>query len=241
MPIPFIAAAIGFFSSVAATVSSIGASVASFATSMATAIASLPLPTIMECIESIVKCAEIVMRAFGVLQPNEQVEDLGERALQAKEQGITLDQFDDFEDYMDKLRNFELDPDKAAKRNPLEKQLAGLGVGTAGLEHKLNVGRGELNGVWLLPMVNPQYFTPERMQSLLTAGQLGGDILGYLEDRLSVGESRSFEKGMEVDAEGKPLDKAGLSELYQALDSSREAWSDLINQAKIPAAAVEGA
>lgn len=241
MPFPFIAAAIGFFSSAVAAVSSIGASVASFATGLATTIATLPIPTIKQCIDAIVNCAQIVMRVFGALQPGESVEDLGERALQAKEQGITTDQFDDFDDYMDALRNFELDPDKAAQRNPLEKQLAGLGVGTAGLEHKLNVGPGELNGIWLLPMVNSEYFTPERMESLLKAGQLGGNILGYLENRLSVGESRSFEKGMEVDAEGKPLDKAGLSELYQALDSSREGWADLINQTKAPAAAVEGA
>lgn len=228
-------------SSVVTAVSNVGATVSSFMTSMATVITTLPVPTLKQCIETIVRCANVVLQVLGVLQPNEQVEDLGERALQAKEQGITLDQFDDFDDYMDTLRNFELDPDKAAQRNPLEKQLAGLGVGTAGLEHKLNVGRGELNGVWLLPMVNPQYFTPERMESLLTEGRLGGDILGYLDRRLSGGEARAIEKGMEVDAEGKPLDKAGLSELYQALDSSREGWADLINQAKAPAAAVEGA
>ncbi|MCG9105646.1 hypothetical protein LH433_02595 [Laribacter hongkongensis] len=226
---PIFAAVGAALSSVVTAVSSIGAAASSFMTSMATVITTLPAPVLRQYIETIVRCANIVLQVLEILQPNEPVDNLGERALQAKEQGVCIEDFEDFDDYMAGLRNFELDPGKAAQRDPLEKQLAGLGVATAALEHKLNTGRGELSGIWLLPMVNPQYFTPERMQSLLTAGQLGGDILGYLDKCLSGGEAREIEKGMEVDAEGKQLDKAGLSELYQALDSSREAWADLIN------------
>src|SRR5690606_20317075 len=132
-----------------------------------------------------------------ILKPGETIESLGERALQAIMQGIKLDQDTDFGEYLEKLRELKLDPDLDQNRNPAEKLLAGIGIVTVGLEDKFNADRGSFNGLWLLPLVNPQYFTPERMQSLIVTGRLGNEVLAYLNKSLSAGDARSLEKAYE--------------------------------------------
>lgn len=216
-------------SAISSAVSSIGSALSSFVSSVSPVLASV-VDALKPVAEAIGKFANAFLQGLGILQPDEKVEDLGERALQAAKEGITIDKFDDFDSYMDALRKFELDPDVAARRSPAEKLVAGLGVGTIGVEDKFNAERGSLNGLWLLPVANPEYFTPERMQSLVSAGKLGGDIYAYLEKRLSGGEARSFEKGLEVGADGKPLNDPGLDKLYGALDGAREKWADLNKQ-----------
>ena len=210
-------------------VSSIGSALSSFASSIAPALGSI-IDALKPVAEAIGKFANAFLQGLGVLKPDEKVDDMGERALQAAEKGETIDKFDRFDDYMDFLRNFELDPEIAGKRNPAERLVAGLGVGTIGVEDKFNAERGSLNGMWLLPLTNPEYFTPERMQSLVATGRLGGDIYGYLEKSLSGGESRSVEKSLEVGVDGKPLSEAEQDKLYGALDAAREQWSDLSKQ-----------
>lgn len=219
----------GIGSAIASAVGSIGSALSSFASTVSPVIGKA-IEALQPVAEAIGKFANAFLQGLGILKPDERVEDLGERALQATEKGITLDGFDNFDDYLDALRNFDLDPDVSAKRSTTEKLMAGLGVSTVGVEDKYNVERGSLSGMWLLPMSNPDYFTPERMQSLVAAGRLGDDIFAYLENRLSGGEARSFEKKLAVDTSGQPLSNGELSTLYGALDSAQETWAEIAKQ-----------
>jgi|SRR5690606_19012382 len=226
----FFSAVGSFFSSVGSAISSavsaIGSALSSFATGVAAALGTL-ITALSPVAEAVGKFANSFLQGLGILKPNETASDLGERALQAAEQGITPEKFEKFDDYMAELREFEVDPEVSEKRNPAEKLVAGLGVGTVGVEDKCNVERGSLNGLWLLPIANAAYFTPERMQNLVMAGKLSGDIFAYLEKRLSGGEARSFEKRLELDLSGHELD-----ELYEGLDKAKENWDDLTKQAE---------
>lgn len=211
---------------ISAAVSGIGSALSSFSTGVGGV-----LGTLMESLKPLAKIvgnfANTFLQALGILKPNESVEELGERALQAAGQGITLGKFDDFDEYMAKLRDFELDPEVSEKRNPTEKLVAGLGIGTVGVEDKCNTERGSLNGLWLLHLANPAYFTPERMQSLVETGRFSGDIFAYLEGRLSGGEARDFEKNLEADL---PEDR--LMELYENLDSAKSSWAETLKNAE---------
>ncbi|AKU11338.1 hypothetical protein AzCIB_1436 [Azoarcus sp. CIB] len=176
--------------------------------------------------EALGKFANAFLQVLGILKADEKTEDLGERALQAAEKGITLDQFDDFDCYLDALRNFDLDPDKAEKRSHAEKLVAGLGVGTVAVERKFNAAPGALDSMWLLPIANPSYFTPERMQSIVSTGRLTGDLWAYLDKRLSAGDSSRLEESL---AAGAP--EAGDKEqLYEALDQASDKWEALGRQ-----------
>jgi hypothetical protein len=216
-------------SAVASAVSTIGSAISSFASSIGPVLGSV-IDALKPVAEALGRFVNAFLQGLGILQPNEKVEDIGERALQAAGKGITIDKFDNFDDYMDALRKFEVDPDIAAKRSPAEKLVAGIGVGTIGVEDKFHAERGSLNGMWLLPLTNPEYFTSERMQSLVSTGRLGGDIYAYLEKRLSGGEARGIEKSLEVGADGKPMNEAEQDKLYGALDAARDRWADLAKQ-----------
>lgn len=216
-------------SAISSAVSSIGSALTSFASGVGTVIGNV-ITALKPVAEALGKFANAFLQGMGVLRPDEKTDDIGERALQAAEKGITIDQFDDFDGYMDALRNFDLDPDKAEKRSTAEKLVAGLGVGTVGLERKFNAAPGSLDSLWLLPMANPSYFTPERMQSIVSMGRFGGDIWAYLEKRLSAGDSGRLEESLAT-ANGKVAPDAGDQEkLYEALDQARDRWESLGQQ-----------
>ena len=224
------------FSAVCSTVSTIGSAVSSFANSIKpvlgpvlSTIASLvPHPAV----KAIANFANALLHALAIFQPQETVQDMGDRALQAADQGITLEKFDKFDEYMDALRNFDINPELSEKYTPVEKFVAGLGIATVGLEDKFNAERGSLSDVWLLPLTNSEYFTPERIKDLLENGKQIGDVSAYLEKRMSGDEASEFRKNYEITPEGKPMNDAELGKLYDALDSSRAEWAKLEQQIK---------
>ena len=224
------------FSAVCNTVSAIGSAVSSFANSIKPVLGPL-LSTIAHlvthpAVKAIGNFANALLHALAIFQPQETVQDMGERALQAAEQGVTLEKFDKFDEYMDALRNFDLNPELSDKYTSVEKFVAGLGIATVGIEDKFNAERGSLNDVWLLPLTNSEYFTPERIKDLLENGKQIGDVNAYLEKRMSGEEASEFRKNYEFTPEGKPMNDSELGKLYDALDSSRAEWAKLEQQIK---------
>lgn len=218
-----------FVSGAISAVGSIGSAHSSFASGVGTVIANI-VTALKPVAEALGKFANAFLQGLGILKPDEKIEDLGERALQAAERGITLDQFDNFEDYADALRDFDLDPDKAEKRSQSERLVAGLGVGTLALERKFDAAPGSLDSLWLLSIANPSYFTPERMQNIVSTGRLTGDIWAYLEKRLSAVDSHNLKESLVAGA-GKPVPVTGDKEsLHEALDQARDKWEALERQ-----------
>lgn len=211
---------------ISSAVSSIGSALSSFSTSVGGVLGGI-IDGLKPVATAIGNFANSFLQALGILKPNESTQDLGDRALQAADKGITLDKFENFDDYMAELRDFDLDPEVSAKHSTAEKLVAGMGIATIGVEDKFNAERGSLNGLWLLPIANPTYFTPERMQSLVQTGKLGGDILAYLESRLSGAEASRFEKSLES---GTP--QAKLDDLYESLDSAKNNWAETLKNAE---------
>lgn len=216
-------------SALTAAVSTIGAAVSSFVATVGPTVAAV-IETTKTGAAVISQLATTLLRNLSILSPMETIEHLGELALQAATKGIKLENSASFADYMTKLRAFDLDPDNSDQRSSAEKLLAGLGVGTACVENKFNAERGSLNGMWLLPLVNAEYFTPERMGDLVSACRLGGDVLAYLDKKLSGGQAQSFEESLEVGANGQTLDKNERSALYAALDTAQENWAALVKE-----------
>ena len=213
---------IGSIGSIGNTISSIGSALSSFASSVAPVLAKI-VTELEPVAVALGKFAAAFLQGLGILKPQEKPEDIGERALQASEKGITPEQFDDFDSYLAALRDFELDPDKAAKRSSAEKLIAGIGVCTVAMERKYSANPGSLDTLWLLPIANPGYFTPERMQSIVSTGQFSGDVFAYLEKRLSAGDISRVEDALMVGPGSK-------EKHYEALDQARDRWERLEQQ-----------
>lgn len=209
--------------------STIGSALSSFASGLGPVLSTIAthLPKLGTALGEF---ANNFLQAVGILKPDEDVKQLGERALQAAQEGITPEKFDDFDDYVEALRNFEIDPDKAKTRNDVERLVVGLGVGSLGLEKKFDAAPGSLSGIWLLPMANPEFFTVTRMDSLLQQGKLSGDIYGYLERKLSAGDACRMEDGM-ADALVSSSGVESKQALFAALDQASDNWHSIKNSA----------
>ena len=223
----------GFFSSIGSALSSMGSAIGNAIGSIGSALSSFAsgiAPIIAKIVTELEpvavalgKFAAAFLQGLGILKPDEKPEDIGERALQAAEKGITTDKFHDFESYLDALRDFDLDPEKASKRSAAEKLVAGIGVGTVAMERKYNAAPGSLDTLWLLPIANPTYFTPERMQGIVSTGRFTGNVFDYLEKRLSAGDSGRLEDALIADGDRK-------ENHYEALDQARDKWEQLGQQ-----------
>lgn len=211
--------------------SAIGSTLSSFANGVGTIIGGI-VSALSPVAAALGKFANAFLQGLGILKPNEDTQEMGDRALQAADKGITIDKFKNFDDYMTALRDFKLDPEQSAKRSSAEKMVAGLGVGTIATEDKFNLDRGSLNGMWLLPMANPGYFTPERMQTLVSTGRLGGDIFAYLEKRLSAGDMRTIEKRLEINPDGSAMNASELDTHYDQMHATRDNFTELGKQAE---------
>lgn len=216
-------------SAIMSAVGTIGAAVSSFAASVGPMLANA-IQTLKPLADVISKFANTFLQNLSILKPGETIEALGERALQAAAQGIKLENAESFVDYIEKLRDLKLDPELEQNRSPVEKLLAGISIATVGVEDKFNADQGSLNGLWLLPLVNPQYFTPERMQSLVTTGRLGNEVLAYLNKALSPGETRNLEKAYEANVDRKSADGPEIDRLYDELHASRDEWASISKQ-----------
>lgn len=221
MVFPIIPFLISAATTIANAVASAGPAIASYAATIAPMLAKVA-QTAGPIINNIVKVAEVVLPIFNIFKKDEKIEDMGERALQAAEAGITYKEFDDFDEYVGQLREFKLDPEIAKNRNPIVQTITGLGIGTIGLEEKLDLNRGNLNGIWLLVTGDSKYFTPNRLESLLTNGQLVGNIFGYLNNQLTASDARDFEKKLETG-----MNKSEVNELHQALDNTKANLAEL--------------
>ncbi len=216
---------------ISAAVGAIGSALSTFATGVGSLVGAIAtaLPQLGEALG---KFGSALLQGLGILKPNEKVEDFGERALQMSEEGITMDKFENFDAYIDRMRNFDLDPEKAEKRSQAEKLAAGLGVGTVAMEKQFNATPGSLNAVWLLPLANPDYFTPERVQNLVSTGRVVGDIWAYLDKRLDASDNRRFEDGIVSGLSQGTTRETSKSEAYQALDTAREHWNSILQDLK---------
>lgn len=224
------------FKSVCDTVSKVGTAVANFAHEIKPVLGPI-LNTIAlyaphPAVKAVAGFANALLQGLSIFRPDESVQGMGDKALQAADQGVTQDKFENFDEYMSELRNFEVTPEGSEKYSAVDKLVAGLGVATSGLEDKFNAAQGSLNGLWLLPLTNSEYFTPERVKSLLESGKSIGDVSAYLEKRMSGAEASEFRKNYEFTSEGKPMNDAELGTLYSALDSARAELASLKQQIK---------
>jgi hypothetical protein len=178
-------------------ISALGSNFSSFCASVVPRIAPF-LAKVPGVVGVVANIAQVVLAVFNVLKPDEQVDDLGDRALQAAEKGIKPEKFDNFEAYMDELRNFELDPEKSKINSPLVKTLAGLAVGSSGLEKKLDAPEGSMGNLWVLAASKPEYFNPERLTALINATKDIGTVLRYFDNKLGLADKLETHQTLEA-------------------------------------------
>ena len=225
----------GWFSSACSWVSDTVSSVCSAAASVLSSVASvasgvlslakvLPiLPPQIEVFLKVVAAIDAVCKVLGILDADENTEDLGDRAMQAEEEGIKPENFETYKEYKATIDAFELDPEKSEKYKPEEKVAAGLGVEFWALEDKFGKGAGDL----LTHMVKDgvdggSYFSKERVDSFIDKVESVADVAKYFSKTLTPEDSSRVEQKL-VDAEKALSPDKSNADIYRELDTQRGA------------------
>ncbi len=130
---------------------SIGSAISSCASSLSSAVASIIdigrtkiefKVKFSEIIDAIVGVISAIGRALGLIKPEENMQELGEKALQADEEGHNLEEFDnDYERYKAYIDGYKIDEKK--RHSPQECQIASMLTLLKGLELKYPGFRSE--------------------------------------------------------------------------------------------------
>ncbi|PID73935.1 MAG: hypothetical protein CSB33_01120 [Desulfobacterales bacterium] len=124
-------------------------------------------PNILSTIAKVVQAIGIVM---DIVKPHETIENIGEKVIQAGEQGITLESFDDdFQKYKERIDRFKIDPEKAKDRPVEHQQIAGIAYVERGLLNRSSyLG---ISNLYPLMAAQKNFFSPERMQAYAQVAQ----------------------------------------------------------------------
>ena len=148
-------------SAIGSVCSSIGG-VSALVATISTVLSVIPgLQSAAGFLRGLATVARAVAVVCNVLSPHEDMEDLGERALQANDNDITLEKCgNDFNVYMEKLRSMELDPNKMHTQE--ERLLAGVLVAEQGIKQ----ANPELSTKYLTPLMllRNGFVTEEKVQ-----------------------------------------------------------------------------
>ncbi|MFM2345577.1 MAG: hypothetical protein RL654_330 [Pseudomonadota bacterium] len=142
--------------------------------------------------------------------------------MQAKETGITPEKFESFEEYMNAIRTFQLDPEKSVQTSTVEKMAAGLAIGTVGLENKFDTPEGAMASLWLLAVSHPIYFTADRLANFIERGGDIGKIIRFFEGQLGPADAVDTQKTLiKLERELSPgkSDDVMFDELNDAKDA----------------------
>ena len=151
------------------------------------AAAAALLPTILEVTVNLVIFATIVtkaLQALGIIGPDENAKELGDKAIQAEEEGITPENYDSYEEYMDAVRKSELDPEKSEQIEDEDKLKKGTEIFTTVMVDRL--GKVSAEDLLVVMAKNPIYFEnrmPLLMEKLKDTPEKLKDITDFMQGR----------------------------------------------------------
>ncbi|SEI64754.1 hypothetical protein SAMN05421831_10687 [Allopseudospirillum japonicum] len=214
----------GIATSVASSVvSGVGKLVGSVATGIGTAVSTL-VGKGAAFVGRVASVVENVAKANEVLAPEEKMQDIGEKSIQAADQGIVPQKFEKYEDYMNKIRAFEVDPIKADSV-PVEQKLgAAVAVSLQGLEIKLDLPKGSTGNMLRLIMFSPEYFHSGRVRSLVDRRMDFDKVTDYFTGQLDLKDTRAVRDEL-LTAEkslGEPVDASAHALSLQALKAKAQ-------------------
>lgn len=107
-----------------------------------------------------------IAKALGIVKPDRKVEDLGDRAMQAEEQGMKPEDYASYEAWVKAIEedDWGYDPEKNKDISVEEKVLKGVEVSSAATMEKFP--EVEVSNFLGLAAKEPEFFTVERMEEI---------------------------------------------------------------------------
>ena len=215
----------GLMSFCCSVVSSACSAVGSMFSGALSVVGKIFLPEIeiaIRVIGMVINVVEAVCKALGIWQKDDDPEELGDKAIQGAETGITRDKYETYEEYLKKIREVKLDPEVSAKIPQEAKFAAATTLGVLGLESFYHKDAGSLAACISVVAKNPEFFDAKRLQGYLDAGIDIKALRSCLDGTASAGKELSFLKsvlGVEQTITGK-----NDADIYKGLDDAMSHW-----------------
>ncbi len=219
----------GFFSSIGSALSSAVSSAISVVSNTLSSLGGFAIniaPKIAGQLGTVGLVIQAIAAIVGLFRTDEKVEEMGDRAMQASESGIRPENFDSYNEYMDSIRDFDLDPEKSKSYSSEAKQLAGIGIACKGIEDKFQLQTGVMGAMTVLVASNPNYFNSERVSNWLQTGVDIANVVDYFDKKLSAGENVDIIKDM-VKAENNISDKPDQETYQEILHTKDELYKSI--------------
>ena len=117
-----------------------------------------------------------------MIKPETEVEDLGDKALQAEQDGIVPENFDSYEEYMKTVEDYETDPERSKQISQEDKMRKGLELISGVMIEKFK--DFPMSDLLVSMGKNIDFFTPEKVGELagviMKEPNVIGDLSGYL-------------------------------------------------------------
>ena len=122
------------------------------------------IKAIVPVLKAVANVVMSICQTLGLIKPEEKVEDLGDKAIQAGDEGIRPENYANYQDYVKAVQDFQVDPEKS-KRITLEEKMA------KALEVQANLLAEKAPELGVEDYLNlianhMDYFTPERSTEL---------------------------------------------------------------------------
>lgn len=103
-----------------------------------------------------------IAKSLGLIKSEENVEDLGDKAIQAEEEGIKPEKFDTYAEYVKRVENFDVNSEKSKDISEDEKALKGIELAT-GVTVEHFGEKFPVEEFFKFAAKNPEYFREDRM------------------------------------------------------------------------------
>lgn len=166
--------------------------IVSFAVATTKAVATLGL--VVEGLKALGNILTVIGKALGIIKPETQVDELGDKALQAEEAGITPDQFETYSAYVKAIDGFQVDPEKSNQTSLEQKVEKGIELTIGIAKEKFpEISVETFSKLGVLIEKYPNVFTEDSMLVLTQNMEMDSDcvenVAGYL-DRTEKNQDR---------------------------------------------------
>ena len=122
------------------------------------------IKAIVPVLKAVANVVMNICQTLGLIKPEEKVEDLGDKAIQAEDEGIKPENYANYQDYVKAVQDFQVDPEKSKHITPEEKMAKALEVQANLLVEKAP----ELGVMDYLSLIanHTDYFTPDKTTEL---------------------------------------------------------------------------
>jgi hypothetical protein len=117
----------------------------------------------VEVLKAIITVTVDLCKSLGIIEDMESPEELGDKALQAEEDGMESDSFESWLDYKKMLDNYQIDPERSRETSQQEKLAAAAGVLIKGIEERFGSLGSEKLIIGKIGK-DPEFFNAERVE-----------------------------------------------------------------------------